>query len=144
MKIKSIILVMVLIFSLVFVSNSFSQDKTIIDPNETITFVWDANTETNLKGYKLYYAPTRADIDDVLAFQTNPNVTKVDVNIDETMTQVTIEPLPENGNYYFCLTAYNVHGNESEPSDAMCCYILVDYPPETPDRPKGFGCLPII
>lgn len=143
MKIKIFILTIILVLCLGLAKSGFGQDKVITKKSETITFGWDANTETNLAGYRLYYASTRAELD-VQNFQSTEGVTKVDVNIDKTMTEVTIDPLPSNGDYYFCLTAYNDIGNESLPSDAECCYILVNYPPEVPEKPKGFSCLPMI
>lgn len=145
MRFKNFILPIILVFCLIFVGQVCSQEveRVITDPTQTTTFTWDANTETNLAGYNLYYASTREAIDSD-SFPLGLGITQVPVTITAGMTEVTIDPLPINGDYHFCLTAYNTIGHESGPSDATCCYIKVEYPPEVPANPKGFGCVPII
>lgn len=74
--------------------------------------MWDANTESNLAGYKLHYGQASGDytvhIDagNVLeyVFFTNPAIT--------------------NGSYYFAATAYDTDGEESGYSNEL--YIAVD------------------
>ncbi len=63
-----------------------------------VTLQWDANTETDLAGYKLYYG-------------TAPGVygTPIIVGKVTTYTLTAVQP----GTYYFAVTAYNTSGAES-------------------------------
>ncbi len=64
-----------------------------------ITLAWDANTEPDLAGYKLYYGGLSGsysqsiDVGDVTIFQ--------------------ISALTDKESYYFAATAYDTEGNES-------------------------------
>jgi len=63
-----------------------------------VTLAWDANTETNLAGYKLYYG-------------TASGVYGAPIVIG-TQTTYTVTGLAP-GTYYFAVTAYNTEGLES-------------------------------
>lgn len=67
-----------------------------------VTLTWDANTEENLAGYKIYYGSISRDYNTV-----------VDVN---NVTRYTIE-VPDKT--YFAATAYNTEGLESDYSDEV-------------------------
>ncbi|HTG45608.1 MAG TPA: chitobiase/beta-hexosaminidase C-terminal domain-containing protein [Verrucomicrobiae bacterium] len=79
---------------------------------ESVTVAWDANRETDLAGYRVYYGPDKAP------------PTKVDVGRN---TSLTLTNLAGNTPYYFYATAYNTAGLESDPS-AQVVYT----PPSTP------------
>jgi len=69
---------------------------------ETITFEWDANTEADLAGYKFYAGA---------ASETYDHITPIDVgNLTEYTIDVSSWP---DGMYYFAVTAYDNHANES-------------------------------
>ncbi len=63
-----------------------------------VTLAWDANTETDLAGYKIYYG-------------TAPGVygAPITIGVQTTYTITGLAP----GTYYFAVTAYNTSGLES-------------------------------
>lgn len=73
------------------------------------TITWDANTEADLAGYKLYYSTDRTFPD--------PGI---DVGL---VTTYTVDGLERGKTYYFAVTAYNTSGNESEKSETRQVFI---------------------
>jgi hypothetical protein len=67
---------------------------------QTVTLAWNANSEANLAGYKLYYGP---------ASRAYTNV----VNVGNATT-FSLPNLVEGITYYFAVTAYNTSGAESD------------------------------
>lgn len=99
------------------------------------TFEWDANTETDLAGYRLY----QSVISGQYTFSEN-NVCSNDC-IDEIpvgveMTDYDVPP----GNWFYVLTAFDWDGNESGPSNEVTA--SVPLPPDTtpPNNPTGLFC----
>jgi hypothetical protein len=78
------------------------------------TLVWDANTETNLAGYNVYYS------------QTNGAITQVDVGLNTSfsLSGLAVSPTP----YVFYVTAYNTDGIESDPSDSVTYTSIASQP----------------
>ncbi len=76
-----------------------------------VTLKWDANTESDLAGYKLYHGKaTRTYVDP-------PCDTELD-------TIFTITDLDEGVTYYFALTAYDTSGNESNYSEEVTAIFI--------------------
>ena len=68
-----------------------------------VTLAWDANTEIELGGYKLYFGQTSRNY-----------MASVDVG---NYTAYSLDGLEAGRTYYFAVTAYDQFGqNESEPS----------------------------
>lgn len=72
---------------------------------ESITLAWDANTESDLDGYKLYYGTS-----------TGNYLTPIDVG---NVTTYELSGLDTGVTYYIALTAYDTVNNESEKSDEI-------------------------
>lgn len=72
-------------------------------PPGTVIITWNANTEADLQGYRVYYGNASRN------YHTQQDVGNV--------TQWTIDNLSENVPYYFAVTAYDTAGNESGYSD---------------------------
>jgi hypothetical protein len=70
-----------------------------------VTWEWDPNNETDLKGYKLYYG-----------FESGNYSFAIDVGYH---TIYTITDLLIGETYYFSLTAYNYSGYESSYSNEV-------------------------
>ncbi len=71
----------------------------------SITLAWDANTEPDLAGYKIYWGSSTR----------NYNVTKDVGNV----TQITFNEFVCGSTYYFAATAYDFNNNESDYSDEL-------------------------
>jgi hypothetical protein len=71
---------------------------------QAITLQWDANRETDLAGYKVYYGETNSSYVVVNAGKTN---------------SITLNSLAPGKTYNFYVTAYNTAGLESNPSQAI-------------------------
>ena len=71
-----------------------------------VTLEWDANSESTVAGYKVYYGTSSRSYDVAL-----------DVG---NWTSVTIGELDENETYYFAVTAYDLADNESGYSNEVC------------------------
>jgi len=71
----------------------------------SLNLAWDANSEPDLAGYKIYYGISSGKYD------TNIDVGKV--------TEYELSGLIENKIYYIALTAYDTCYNESEKSDEV-------------------------
>jgi hypothetical protein len=77
---------------------------------------WNANTEPDLAGYKIYYG------------LSSGNYT-ISINVGN-VTQYTVNQLTEGLIYYFVVTAYDTAGNESAYSQEVSAEIpLVDHTP---------------
>jgi hypothetical protein len=76
-----------------------------------VTLAWDANTEADLGGYKIYYGTSRG---------TYPFI----VDAGNVTTQ-TVTNLQESVTYYFSATAYNTAGLESDFSTEISHTITV-------------------
>jgi len=63
-----------------------------------VTLAWDANTESNLAGYKVYYGTA-----------SRVYGTPITIGTQTTYTVTGLTP----GTYYFAVTAYNTSGLES-------------------------------
>jgi Divergent InlB B-repeat domain/Fibronectin type III domain len=72
---------------------------------EQVSLAWDANTEPDLGGYKLYYGT---------ATQAYSQVINVGKN-----TQVTVSNLSLGVTYFFAVTAYSLQGAESDYSNEI-------------------------
>jgi len=81
------------------------------------TVSWDANTEKDLNGYKIYYGTNSGNYDN-----------EIDVGND---TSYTVANLDSNTTYYFAVTAYDFSGNESRFSEEVSIVISdsTEYPP---------------
>jgi hypothetical protein len=80
-----------------------------------ITFSWDSNTETDLKGYKLYQSDTGAGgpFDECLAQHIPPSGTA-------QVTYSTVLTVGVGQTLCFAVTAYDTAGNESGKSNIVC------------------------
>ena len=85
-----------------------------------VTVSWDANTESDLSGYKVYYGTESGAYDKV-------------VNVGNITSQ-KIENLTDGQTYYFVVTAYDASGNESSFSAEV--NIVVQAPQDT-EAPKA-------
>ena len=86
----------------------------------TLQTSWNANTESDLAGYYLYYKPTGA-----------ADFTKVDV---KNVTTYQVLNVLSNQEYCGKVSAYDKSGNESAASDILCA-VLDTIPPA---KPTGF------
>jgi hypothetical protein len=73
-----------------------------------VTLVWDANTETDLAGYKVYYGTA-----------SRTYGTPIVIGTQTTYTVTGLAP----GTYYFAVTAYNTSGLESPFSNEVSATI---------------------
>jgi len=97
----------------------------------TVTLAWDANSEDDLAGYKLYY--------------TNETVSPIQfISIDVgNVLQYTVDPVLENVQYCYKLTAYDTNGNESGYSNEVHHIVKVNWdtddkiPPAPPTNGDG-------
>ena len=84
-----------------------------------IQVTWNANTEEDLAGYRLYVGKASGQYGE-----------PVDVG---NVTGHVMEITPQHGaTYYFALTAYDTSGNESGYSDEATCFIPDGVKPEKP------------
>ena len=81
---------------------------------QTVKLAWNANPETNIAGYRVYIGTSSGVHDQV-----------VDAG-DNTIVQVS--PLQEVTTYFFVVTAYNMEGFESMPSDEIAVTTFDSYP----------------
>ena len=78
-------------------------------PNNSATLQWAANSESDLAGYKVYQGTT-----------TGSYGPSIDV---KNVTTYTVSNLQADMTYSFAITAYDLSGNESYPSDEVSKYI---------------------
>ena len=107
---RALLQVSFLLFSIVFLSPA-----TIAHGFE-LSFAWDANTEPDLAGYRVFYR------------QEGQNYDYNNSDWQGTETTCTISGLIENTTYYFVSRVYCIYGYESENSVELC------YDPEIIDR----------
>ncbi len=70
-----------------------------------VTLAWDANSEPDVSGYKVYYGEQSQSYTDC-----------VDVG---NFTSCVISGLTPGQTYYFTATAYDIHGNESSYAEEL-------------------------
>ena len=91
---------------------------------EQATLAWDANTESDLAGYKLHYGTA-----------SNSYSVHIDVN---NVTTYTVVGLTAGQTYYFAATAYDASGNESGYSNSVSYAVPApNGVPSTPATPSG-------
>jgi len=91
---------------------------------EQVTLAWDANTESDLAGYKLHYGTA-----------SNSYSVHIDVN---NVTTYTVAGLSAGQTYYFAATAYDASGNESGYSNSVSYAVAASNGvPSTPATPSG-------
>lgn len=73
---------------------------------QSVTLAWNANTETNLAGYRLYYGTATRSYSGI-------------VPVSAPQTRATVTNLQAGGTYYFAVTAYTRDGLESDYSDEV-------------------------
>jgi fibronectin type 3 domain-containing protein len=87
-----------------------------------VQLTWNANTETDLAGYKVYYG-------------TAAGTYGVPVDVGNVITYtMTITPTT-GATYYFALTAYDTSGNESAKSSEVSVFLKDG---TAPAKPTGF------
>jgi hypothetical protein len=109
---------------------------------ETVVLSWDANSESDLSGYKVHY---KAD-SSTLPFDgagAGEGGSPVDVH---NLTTATISGLDPGRTYYFAVTAYNTTGIESAYSNIVT--VLESVPPAVSPgspatKPPANGTVPI-
>jgi hypothetical protein len=91
-----------------------------------VNLAWDANTEPDLAGYKIYWGDS----------EIPPFANAADAG---NVTSYTVTGLSIGSTYYFAATAYDSAGNESGYSDILKYTVPPDrLVIEIPVRPKKF------
>ncbi|MFH1882931.1 MAG: hypothetical protein ABIL62_09505 [Planctomycetota bacterium] len=75
-----------------------------------VTFEWDANSESDLAGYRLYQSQTPG----VYTFGDGNQVATILVGTETVQITGVLD-----GTYFWVLTAYDTKGNESGPSNEV-------------------------
>lgn len=92
------------------------------EQGKDVTVSWDANTESDLAGYKVYRGTTSRDYDQA-------------ANVGNVTAHTWLD-LPA-GTYYFAVTAYDAAGNESDFSDEVSITIEPDQDTMPPAPPQN-------
>lgn len=90
-----------------------------------VSFIWNPNTESDLKGYRLYQSKASG----VYVKGADKAIADISVGTEVATIQIT-----EGGKYYWVLTAYDNYGNESDFSNEVSEYFNFS----APAVPKGF------
>ena len=91
-----------------------------ISDDAHVQFVWRANSEADLAGYRLYVG-------------TTPGVYAGFIDVGN-VTTFKVSDLIRGMTYYFALTAYNTSGMESDPTPELSAHLPV---PEIPTIPQA-------
>ena len=88
----------------------------------TVEFTWEANTETDLDGYNIFYGTTSGTYTD-------------EVSVAPDLTAADVDDLTAATRYYFTIAAFDEADNESE----KAAEVIVDTLPDTrpPNSPEG-------
>ncbi|MBW2604978.1 MAG: hypothetical protein JRE28_11800 [Deltaproteobacteria bacterium] len=87
------------------------------------SFAWDANTEPDLAGYRIYYKTGDAGpiYDGTGAVEGDSPIQIPLTNLNDPQNpEYTIHRLSDTGTFYFVATAYDIYGNESGYSTVLC------------------------
>lgn len=104
--------------------------------DNSVTFKWDKNTETDLAGYRLYQSPTPdgqvvgVDIPIDIAPEAGLYDHGIVPDLEPTKDAYTLTSVPD-GVWYWILTAYDTQGNESGKSNEVSA-TLDSIPPGVP------------
>ena len=79
----------------------------ILQADMVVSLAWDANTEPDLAGYKIHYGTSSG------------RYTLGTTNVVGRVNTGSIPNLQANTTYYFVVTAYDLAGNESQPSNEV-------------------------
>ncbi len=106
------------------------------------SFAWDANTEPDLAGYRIYYKTGAGALyDGTGAVEGNSpiQIPLASLN-DPENPEYTLHGLSDAGTFYFVATAYDIYNNESNYSNVLCfgstCVAIVQGAGES----GGGGC----
>ena len=100
---------------------------------KTLTLAWDANTEADVVGYKLYY---KADSSAAPLNGTGAIEGPSPINIGKTTT-ATLTGLADDRVHYITVTAYNSSGQESTYSNVVASAAIVSDASSTADNGSG-------
>ena len=92
---------------------------------EQVSLTWDANPESDLGGYKLYYGTASQAYSDV-------------INVGKD-TQVTLNNLSQGVTYFFAVTAYDLQGAESDYSNEIDKTVVRQYRLSVSKKGSGQG-----
>ncbi len=124
---KRIIIALIIMFCLV--GSVYAQQMYYHhDPNVNITFTWDANTETDLAGYRLYQTTSQG-------IYNGPAIKDVSV-VDAGNPPTTSVQITNEGHWWFIVRAYDAGGDESPNSNEVELY--ADF--TLPTAPANFDC----
>jgi chitinase len=93
---------------------------------ESVTLAWDENTEPDIAGYRVYYRIGSSgsyvmSLYDGTGIENGNSPIDIpvyeDENPDPRFVEIDLHGLDENLDYYFVVTAYNIEGYESAPSN---------------------------
>ena len=86
------------------------------------SFAWDANTEPDLAGYRIYYkSGAGALYDGTGAVEGNSPIQISLASLDDPANpEYTLHGLSDAETFYFVATAYDIYGNESDYSNVLC------------------------
>ena len=111
-------------FRLVFLISLITLCGALTASAADVTLTWDANTESDLVGYKLFYGTSSGNY-------------AVTVDVGHTST-FTITDLEGGMTYYFAATAYDTSYNESAFSEELVYALKTpNTAPNTPSTPTG-------
>ena len=99
-----------------------ANDPVTFDQFDEVRFEWDANSEPDLAGYRLY----QSDASGQYVYGAANAIAEIPAGT-ETYGPIVL-PI---GTHYFVLTAYDTEGFESEPSNEATA-IVVNTPPAAP------------
>jgi len=103
-KTKFAVLIIVILLIIAFF---VLRNVALRQPDGTATLAWNANPETDLSGYKIYYgtAPRKSDCPAGAGYAETVSA--------GNKTSYTIEKLIPGSTYYFSVTSLNTSGKES-------------------------------
>ena len=94
----------------VLVVPAFMSFPSISGAATQVTLAWDANSEPDLAGYRLYSWQEDQTYDDAI----------LELECDTSETSCTIYDLVDTINYCFIVRAYDIDDNESADSNKVC------------------------